>query len=226
MIFGNSHSWYYDENSIGNGLLKNWAYTRPFGINVGKIDGFFYPDSTRYIGYNPDSTLIQGIANGGDRTIEEFPFYSYLIGDLHAHVVSTMIVLLIMAVCIALVARIFSLPVTERLPLGQNQYPILFMVKEEMKRDYIKHMILTVITPETVAFRALLLLGCAQMTNYWDFLICFIFCSMAMLVAGTLRSQQFTNAHGIASFILALTGILLTYLKFGGDAFDPCGSNT
>ena len=213
MIFGNSHSWYYDENSIGNGLLKNWAYIRPFGINVGKIDGFFYPDSTRYIGYNPDSTLIQGIANGGDRTIEEFPFYSYLIGDLHAHVVSTMIVLLIMAVCIALVARTFSLPVTERLPLGQNQYPILFMVKKEMKRDYIKHMILTVITPETVAFA--LLLGCAQMTNYWDFLIYFIFCSMAMLVAGTLRSQQFANAPGIASFILALTGILLTYLKFG-----------
>ena len=94
-LWGNSHSFFYDEESFGNGLLnvfKNW------GIDVGRTDRFFYPDSTRYIGWNPEVT-----ANGGDYTIEEFPFYSYLVGDLHAHVISMIIVLLISAVILSMI---------------------------------------------------------------------------------------------------------------------------
>ncbi len=211
MLFGNSHSWFYDENSIGNDLLKSWKRFRSFGIDVGRTDGFFYPDSTRYIGYNPDSALIEGIPNGADRTIEEFPFYSYLIGDLHAHVVSTMIVLLIMAICIAFVSRSSSLPLAERLP--KSDFSVFTEVKEDMRISYIKHMIASVITPEIII--CALLLGCAQMTNYWDFLIYFIFCSMALIVASTLRSEHFANIMGIVSFVAVMAGTLIIYLKCG-----------
>ena len=86
-LWGNSHSFFYDENSFGNSFLHTF---QSWGIEVGRTDSFFYPDSTRYIGWNPEIEL-----NGGDHTIHEFPFYSYIVGDLHAHVISMMIVLLI-----------------------------------------------------------------------------------------------------------------------------------
>ena len=103
-LWGNSHSFYYDENSIGNTFLKTFSN---WGINVGRTDNFFYPDSTRFIGWNPEVTT-----NGGDFTIEEFPFYSYLVGDLHAHVISMMIVLLITAIMLSLISSV-KLPTSE-----------------------------------------------------------------------------------------------------------------
>ncbi|HBR77800.1 MAG TPA: hypothetical protein DEA39_02900, partial [Lachnospiraceae bacterium] len=38
-------------------------------------DSYWFPDATRYIGYNPDVP---------DKTIHEFPCYSFVLGDLHA----------------------------------------------------------------------------------------------------------------------------------------------
>ena len=96
-IWGNSHSFFYDENSIGNALL---SFFKALGCNVGDTDNYFYPNSTRYIGWNPEV-----MTNGGDFTIEEFPFYSYLVGDLHAHVISMMVSLLIASVMLALICR-------------------------------------------------------------------------------------------------------------------------
>ncbi|KPU46233.1 hypothetical protein OXPF_01520 [Oxobacter pfennigii] len=43
----------------------------------GEVDRYFYADSTRYIGYNPETN---------DKTIHEFPFYSFVVSDLHGHV--------------------------------------------------------------------------------------------------------------------------------------------
>ena len=49
---------------------------------------YWFASSTRYIGYVPD------VSN--DKTISEFPIYSFLIGDLHAHVIDILIVLTIL----------------------------------------------------------------------------------------------------------------------------------
>ncbi len=38
--------------------------------------GYWYPDATRFIGYDPDV---------GDKTIHEFPIYSFVVADLHGH---------------------------------------------------------------------------------------------------------------------------------------------
>lgn len=40
---------------------------------------YWYPDATRYIGYNPDVA---------DKTIHEFPLYSYVVADLHGHMIN------------------------------------------------------------------------------------------------------------------------------------------
>ena len=194
-LWGNSHSYFYDENSIGNSLLDVF---KAMGIDVGKTDGFFYPDSTRYIGWNPDL--------GVDYTIEEFPFYSYLVGDLHAHVISMIIVLLIMAVILSLICSV-SLPSAEDIDVlhsldnlsGENN-----RILPELRSSVSLHLVLCAI-----------LLGCAQMTNYWDFLIYFVFCSMGMLVVNTIKSPKFVNVPGAIVFVINVGGILLIYLAKG-----------
>ncbi|HYF84155.1 MAG TPA: DUF2298 domain-containing protein [Clostridia bacterium] len=59
-----------------------------YGI-LGDSGTYFYPDSTRYIGYNPPSD---------DKTIHEFPTYSFIVSDLHGHVSDIPTVLTFMAV--------------------------------------------------------------------------------------------------------------------------------
>jgi len=51
-------------------------------------DKYWYPDATRFIGYNPDVD---------DKTIHEFPLYSFVVSDLHAHLLSLPLVLLFIA---------------------------------------------------------------------------------------------------------------------------------
>ena len=53
------------------------------------MSSYWFPDATRYIGYNP--------YREEDRTIHEFPCYSFVLGDLHAHVVNIIFVLLVIA---------------------------------------------------------------------------------------------------------------------------------
>ena len=197
-IFGNSHSFYYDQDSIGNGLLDKFA---SFGINVGRTDNFFYPDSTRFIGYNPDSKILPGINNGGDYTIEEFPFYSYLVGDLHAHVCSTMVVLLIFALAVNLVSLVYSSELLQSLnpSIGKNFKTSLIAELKYLLR------------PEIICIG--ILLGICQMTNYWDFLIYFIFGSMLLLVVNTYRTSAFSSIPGACVFVVAVGGILGLYLK-------------
>ena len=63
-----------------------------FKIAKGKGYSYWFPDSTRYIGYNPDLP---------DKTIHEFPAYSSVLGDLHAHYVNILFVILVAAIAYA-----------------------------------------------------------------------------------------------------------------------------
>ena len=54
----------------------------------GEKPSYWYADSTRYIGYHPETN---------DRTAHEYPAYSFLLGDLHAHVINIFVVLTILA---------------------------------------------------------------------------------------------------------------------------------
>lgn len=50
---------------------------------------YWFPDATRYIGHNPENM---------DRTIHEFPSYSFVLGDLHAHVINVFFVLTVIGI--------------------------------------------------------------------------------------------------------------------------------
>lgn len=204
ILFGNSHSFFYDEESFGNRMLS-WGIWEKLGINVGETSGFFYPSSTRFIGHNPDLKAL-GESAVGDYTIHEFPFYSYLIGDLHAHVVSMTIVLLIIAFVFVAVYRA-EFPKNRDTEMHHFKH-FKFHIVEEM--NYI-------FRPEF--FFCAFLLGLTQMCNYWDFLIYFVFCAMGILIYQCRRSSYMLTFSSFLVFVFELGGILGVYLKFGSNIF-------
>ena len=99
--------------------------------------GYWFPDATRYIGYNPDLP---------DKTIHEFPAYSSVLGDLHAHYINIIFVITVTAVVYA---------------WAQCQDP-----RRPKRHPYIDPYLL-IIGIMTGAFR---------WTNYWDFPIYYVVC--------------------------------------------------
>ncbi len=69
-----------------------YAYAKPALPGNTATVSYFYPDSTRYIGYDPPTD---------DKTIHEFPFYSFVVADLHGHVSDIPFVLTVLAILYA-----------------------------------------------------------------------------------------------------------------------------
>jgi len=81
---------------IISALLLNFAgnmHTPYYALKDG-VEKYWYPDATRFIGYNPDVP---------DKTIHEFPIYSYVVSDLHAHLLNLPFVLLFLSLLYSLV---------------------------------------------------------------------------------------------------------------------------
>jgi len=76
-----------------------YAYLIPGVARAGFIEAptkpYHYPDATRYIGYTPPTE---------DKTIHEFPHYSFVVADLHAHVSNMPFVLTLLALLLASLA--------------------------------------------------------------------------------------------------------------------------
>ena len=112
--------------------------------NITIKDSYWFSNATRYIGHNPESTV--------DKTIHEFPNYSFVLADLHAHVINIPFVLTALALVLLFV-------------YNQTKEPNI-----NSKFSFLKH-------PEyyLIAF----FIGIFQMTNYWDFPIYLVVASMA-----------------------------------------------
>ncbi len=135
-----------------------------------EIDSYWFPDATRYIGFDPDVP---------DKTIHEFPCYSFVLGDLHAHVVNIMFVLLLVGILYAwmqMVRRQKILGETELVPL----------IREQLMMPHI--------------LLAGLLLGMFQWTNFWDFVIYFV------VTGGVVLFMNIVRLEGKVKRILAVTG--------------------
>ena len=138
-------------------------------IGAESIDSYWFPDATRYIGYNPDVP---------DKTIHEFPCYSFVLGDLHAHVVNIMFVLLMLGILYAWMYRM-----RKEMPLE----PGIQFWKKEIFSPYV--------------FCVGFLLGMYQWTNYWDFVIYFVVAGAVVLFANIIRFE------GKIKQVLALTAV-------------------
>lgn len=114
---------------------------------------YWFPNSTRYIGYNPDVP---------DKTIHEFPSYSFVLGDLHAHMVNLFLVLTLMGVL----------------------YAFLTVVRKQKTRAYFSAAELPRMLLNPYIILCGWMLGVYQWTNYWDFIIYYVVCLGFVLYAG------------------------------------------
>ena len=135
-----------------------------------EVGHYWFPDATRYIGFNPDVD---------DKTIHEFPCYSFVLGDLHAHVVDIMFVLLILALLYAWMKKVRTTK----------------LVFENMeKKEFWKKQLLM---PQLLAAAALL--GMFHWTNFWDFVIYYT------VTCGVILIMNIIGQEGKIKWILAVT---------------------
>lgn len=142
----------------GNMHYVFYAKVLPFVYRLlGKewTGSYWFPDSTRYIGYDPDVP---------DKTIHEFPCYSFVLGDLHAHVVNIMFVLLMVGILYAWMKMIRKKSVCEGAGISW---------KTELLQPHI--------------LLGSLLLGMYRWTNFWDFVIYFVVMGGVVLFANVIR---------------------------------------
>lgn len=133
---------------------------------------YYYPDSTRYIGYTPDVA---------DKTIHEFPSYSFTIGDLHAHVINMIFVLTLAGLLVAFL-------------LNKNG-----KTKKEFKlRDIFNPIIVL----------SGFLIGIFKMTNFWDYPIYFVVTGAIVLFSNILTYEKTKDIFKITLFQAILVFIV------------------
>lgn len=153
-----------------------------------EVSSYWFPDATRYIGFNPDVD---------DKTIHEFPCYSFVLGDLHAHVVDIMFVLLILALLYAWMKKVR----TTRLTLENT-------AKKEFWRKQL-------LMPQLLAAAALL--GMFHWTNFWDFVIYYtVTCGVSLIMniigqEGKVKWVLAVTAAQAAEILILATVIILPF---------------
>lgn len=157
-----------------------------------EVSGYWFPDATRYIGFNPDVP---------DKTIHEFPCYSFVLGDLHAHVVNIMFVLLLLGLLYAWTKKVRNTTLSVE-KLGRRKF-------------WMKQLLM----PQILA--AAMLLGMFHWTNYWDFVIYYVvtggtvlFMNIICLKGDIRQILAVTIAQAIEIFAIATVIILPFTLQF------------
>ncbi len=154
---------------------------------------YWFPDATRYIGYNPETH---------DKTIHEFPSYSFILGDLHAHVINLLFVLTLLGI---LLAWLFT---RERF---EDDHPPIW--KEIF---------------QPAMFALAFLIGLFHMTNFWDFPIYFVVSGAIILFSNMVvynfkrRALVITGLQGVFIFALSWLVCLPFTLKFDQISTSVC----
>lgn len=150
-----------------------------------EVKDYWYADATRYIGFNPDTN---------DKCICEFPCYSFVLGDLHAHVINTMFVIVILGLL----------------------YAWTMKVRKEKPEFDIKKILL-----QPQLLMCAFMLGGFQGINFWDFAIYFtifvlvVFFTNVIIYDGRFKDYILaTGAQTAEAYILGAILILPFSLKF------------
>lgn len=252
---GNSHSFFYGSRysselgknirAPGYGILKFLQdkgildkLLPPLAVMAGEegatgnvIDNFWFANSTRYIGYNPTTP---------DKTIHEFPYYSFLVADLHAHLINLVFVLLFIALALVLsesklwdkIGVLFSkadsyeekdflIRTREKSsPIHtRNAFRLSGLKNEDELSSYrIKNIAAVILKSAGFLLRepafllASLLLGIFMMCNFWDFAIYLVVFSMAALVGNLRGFRSFGSWGALPLFIFQVIFILVPFL--------------
>ena len=156
---------------------------------------YWFPDATRYIGFNPDRP---------DKTIHEFPCYSFVLGDLHAHVVNILFVLLIIGVLYA-----WS---------REKRAEGLFTPSGSFRTGGLREILREILSPHIIL--AGFLLAMYQMNNFWDFVIYFVVVGGTVLFTNFVRQKDertalfYTVFHAVLYAVISQILILPFTLTF------------
>ena len=151
---------------------------------VEETESYWFPDATRYIGYNP--------VNDSDKTIHEFPCYSFVLGDLHAHVVNVMFVIFLVGLLYAWMKMIRN----------RGTEP----EKQDLRDFWLRQLLMPHI------LLAAVLLGMFQWTNYWDFVIYFVVTGGVVLFANIIRFEGKVVRVLAVTIVQAVEIIGISYL--------------
>ena len=139
----------------------------------GEFSNYWFPDSTRYIGYNPETT---------DKTIHEFPSYSFVLGDLHAHVLNIIFVLTVLAILYAWLLN------------RKKWMKEAYLINDDRKLSMLKD----VINPCTLVIG--FFIGLFHTTNFWDFPIYYV-------VSGAIILFSNIKVYGISKRLVSVTAL-------------------
>ena len=149
-----------------------------------EVDSYWFPDATRYIGYNPD--VLE------DKTIHEFPCYSFVLGDLHAHVVNVMFVLFLVGFLYTWMRSVRMREAVIERP-GRKQF---------WKRQLlIPHIIL-----------AAVMIGMFRFTNFWDFIIYFVVTGGVVLFTNIVQFEGKVKKILSVTVVQAVEIIVISYV--------------
>lgn len=165
-------------NFAGNMHFVIYGLIKPLiakvnGVELG--DTYQYWDSTRFIGYNPDTS---------DKTIHEFPSYSYILGDLHAHVINIIFVLIG-------IALLFSFLLNNKDRIKEK-----FNLKE-------------VIQPIVIIFG--IFIGLFKTINFWDYPIYTVVGFLVFLYIN-LKNYKRKRDGILATIIQVITVFVVSYI--------------
>lgn len=158
---------------------------------------YWFPDATRYIGYQREGT--------GDKTIHEFPSYSFVLGDLHAHVTNIIFVLTLLAVLFA-----WLLWRRDRMKKAATGVLEAIDYKAELLQPHI--------------IMLSFFIGVFQMTNYWDFPIYFVVCGAVILVSNAVicgfnrKTFLLTALHAAEFIVIGFVTALMFTIRFDSMA--------
>ena len=170
----------------GNGHFLIYRYIVPF-INdlTGHESSYIYgfPDSTRYIGDNPPTP---------DKTIHEFPSYSFLVGDLHAHLSDIIYVLVTIAILLS-----YIISARRKGTSKKKEYNVI----------------------ESLNIYSIILgflIGIMKMTNYWDYPIYLVVALITFFFVNVQSYQKFKDAFWctIIQMLIVFTMANLISLPF------------
>ncbi len=148
------------------------------GLSDPSTDGYWFSSSTRFIGHNPETS---------DQCIHEFPSYSFILGDLHAHVINLFFVLTAIGLVYAWMKQLRD-PGTLRkgsqaegnqpeVSQAEGSQPAVLQAEggrsalAEAERESRQGFCLrkTLLQPQLLALG--IFTGIFRWTNYWDFVI-------------------------------------------------------
>ncbi|MCR4840791.1 MAG: hypothetical protein K5848_04520 [Lachnospiraceae bacterium] len=164
--------------------IFKWIMPKIDRMKGREISTYWFSDATRYIGYNPEVD---------DKTIHEFPSYSFVLGDLHAHVINIIFVLTVIGLLFA------------------------WLIKRKAVMDISKtegapkiHFIREIFSPQMIM--VMFFIGLFHMTNYWDFPIYFVVSGAVILFTNLITYRYKSEAWLLTGFqvvAFVLVGIIV-----------------